>query len=320
MASVMERLQKVTESMKENAPMNHRKMKDIFFNFKKGSNRVRLVGPFMQVRTHFIAPNMKLKDKGFVSQEALDNKEVQSMINCPDWDCEKDVWKETKTCPICRIKDRAWKKVNAAKAAGAKLTEDDKKRLELIIERAKPRRVLKWNIIDRSDPYAREVGENGVEKKVLSYKIATIGAEATKDINSIHEAVKVDITDPVTGIDIDIEKDDSGARVSYSVRIAMNGMDVVKSPLTEQEKVLAPHNLGQVCGRQPDVAKLEMALRPEYKAMLSDGAETTSKAGHAEDVDIASACFGEYAAGTVDCSNCEQRIKCQEETNIRKTE
>jgi len=342
-SNVLDKIRKVEEELKESESKNSRKrMKGIYFSFKEGSNIVRLVDNFLQVRTHYIAPNPKQKDKGFCGADAFSgtgDEYLPYMINCTNWDVEKEEWNEDRTCPICKIRENAFAQIRAGG-----LSDEAKKKLETITQKAKPRRAFKWNVIDRDDPYAIEISENNEESKVLSYKIATIGIEAWRDIHGIFESLKLDITDIEKGVDIEIIKDSSGSRVQYSARAVMDGLSVKQTPLTDEEKKLELHDLNAMCGKQTSISLIESNLRSEYIPMLKDEEEVKTKEvketkktketkeakktkEEKEDnkesesnsgIEVSDAsemvCFGEYEEDHEECSDCPCLEDCKKES------
>ncbi len=197
----------------------------IFHTFKTGDNIVRLVGEFIEVKTHFIAPMKSRGDRGLCISDAFEGEDkLPQVCNCPDW--------------------------LAGKCA--------------------PRTALKWNILDRDDPYIVEATDKG-ERKVLGYKIATVGMEAWNDIEGIFTQCGFDISDVNGGIDINICRTE-GKKTSYAARAILEGGSVKKTPLTEEEKALQLHDLKRLCGKQTDPLSIRDALH-------SDLMEDLEKAG-----------------------------------------
>ena len=266
------------------------RMQGIFHQWKDSDNIIRLVGEFLEVKTHFIAPAPKRKDRGLCRPDAFQGDDKLSpVINCLDWDVEKEETKSTKTCPICKI--------NAVAHAIVKESPDntpeekeEKKAFEKIRSDANPSARLKWNILDRDDPHVLEVTD-GNEKKVLGFKIATVGMEAWDDIEGIFEQMGFDITSAEDGIDIKVTKGHNGTRVTYSAQAVIDASQkppVAKvTPFTDEEKALRLHDLKVICSKQVDAQRIVDALHEDLRDMLdvdmsdgtSDATDTSAKDG-----------------------------------------
>ena len=267
--SVLEKLSKQQASRPQN---NGGRVKGIFHQWKDGSNNIRLAGDFVEVRTHFIAPSPKRKDRGLCMQNAFQGDDkIPQVINCLNWDIATERPKKDKTCPICKL--------NAI--ARAVLSEnpgdDEKKFFEALRAATRATTTLKWNIIDRDDPLITAV-DNGKESQVLGFKICSIGPEAANDIFGIFKQVGYDINDPDKGIDIEVNRDSKGARTTYSARAVISGTSLKVTPFTAEEKALALHDLKMWCGKVVDPTKIVDALHDDLREIISlnvsEGAET----------------------------------------------
>jgi hypothetical protein len=244
------------------------KVKGIFHTWKEGSNIIRLAGEFVEVRTHFIAPAPKRKDRGLCMSNAFQgDTKLPQVINCLNWDIALERSKKEKTCPICKL--------NAVARAVLKEnpSPEEKAFFEALRSATRTTNSLKWNIIDRDDPNV-VVMENGAEKSVLGFKIATIGPEAQTDITGIFNQVQADITDPENGLDIDVVKDSKGPRVTYSAKLVIvpgpNGRPEAKvTPFTAEERKLELHDLKVRCGKQTDADKIVEALHEDLREIIT---------------------------------------------------
>lgn len=256
------------------------RMQGIFHQWKDGDNILRLVGNFLEVKTHFIAPAPKRNERGLCRADAFKGDDKLSpVVNCTDWDVEKEEAKEVKTCPICKL--------NAIAHAIVKENPEDEKEKEAfkkIRGDANPRTVLKWNILDRDDPNIILV-EDDEEKKVLGLKIATVGMEAWNDIEGIFEQMGFDITHSKDGIDIKVNKGNNGARVAYSAQAVIDTSKkpptAMVTPFSDEERALKEHDLKSLCGKQPDVQKIIDALHEDLRELIEINLE--DEAGQSEE-------------------------------------
>jgi len=265
------------------------RMQGIFHQWKDGDNIIRLVGNFLEVKTHFIAPAPKRKERGLCRADAFQGDDKLSpVINCLDWDVQKEEAKSVKTCPICKL--------NAiAHAIVKEKPEDEKEKetFEKLRRDANARTNLKWNIVDRDDPHVVKV-DDGSEEKVLGLKIATVGMEAWDDIEGIFEQMGYDITDTEDGIDIKVTKGHNGTRTTYSAQAVIDAS--TKPPtakvtaLTAEERELKEHDLKSLCGKQADAQKIIDGLHEDLRELLEisvegdeDEAEGASEEGAKEE-------------------------------------
>ena len=249
----------------------------IFKDWNQGENVIRLVGEFLEVRTHFIAPAPKIGSRGMCMEEAFakDNDDkIPKVVNCPDWDVDTETEKKKKTCPICNLNRIA------AQAMTEGPNDEEAKYFKTLRDGARARTKLKWNIFDRDDPNVTVVDDKGNEAKRKGLKIASIGTEAMEDIEGIFEQVApVDITDPEEGVDIKVIKGHNGMRVEYSAQVILSGKSLKETPFDDEEKeiVARPHELKAICGKQTDMDKVVAGLHGDYKEILelnaADGGE-----------------------------------------------
>lgn len=279
--NTIERMKRMKERHPASGNQNH--MKGIYHAWKDGDNIIRLAGSFIEVRTHFIAPAPKRKDRGLCRQDVFEKGEnaLPMVVNCLDWDVEKEEPKSIKTCPFCKLAEisRAILKDNP--------TEEDKKFAKSLNQSAYPRSNLKWNIIDRDDPYI-VITEGETEKKVLGFKIATIGMEAWKCIEGIFEQCKRDISDPSVGIDIKVTKASNGTRMAYTAQAVIDGTSVRVTPFSPEEASMPMHDLKVRCGKVYDAQRLIDAMHEDlmelYRLNITDSDPAVEDEAVAADV------------------------------------
>jgi len=260
----------------------------IFHDWKDGKNRIRLVGEFLETRTHFLAPAKARGDRGMCQAEAFDkNNEnrLRVVVNCPDWDVEREEETEKKTCPVCKLYRLA------LQALKEDPNDEEKKYFEALKQSARPRTALKWNIFDREDPNVTVIDENGNESKQKGLKIATIGMEAWNDIEGIFAQCAFDITDPEEGVDIVVEKGHNGTRVAYSAQVCidMKTKALAITPFDDEELeiVNGSHDLKAICGTKTDAKAIMEALHGDYADLLNLNEEDADEvpADDADDAD-----------------------------------
>ena len=240
--------------------------KNIYHKWNTGDNHVRFVGNFVEFRTHYIQSSGRKGDRGLCRPEAfVGDGKLMGTVNCLDWDVEKECFKDVKTCPICAL-ERIAKSALKDNPADA-----EKKTLETLRAATYPRFALKWNIIDRKDPYIVKV-DNGKETKALGLKISTVSKELWNGINGILDQCECDIADIETGIDINVNKVDS-PKTSYKATADLVKGSLKVTPLTNEERELAQYDLRLICGRQVEASKLLDALHGDYRQLIDNNTD-----------------------------------------------
>lgn len=246
---------------------NRTRTKGIFHDWKDGPNPIRLVGEFLEVKTHFIAGVKTRGERGLCQGEAFAQdatNKISKVVNCPDWNVETESETDKKTCPICKLYRLA------VQALKEKPNDEEKKYFDGLKSLARVRTSLKWNVFDRENPNVTVIDENGNEVKQKGLKIATIGMEAWEDIEGIFEQCAFDITDPEEGVDIKVVKGHNGTRVSYSAQVILEGKGLKATPFDEEELeiVAKPHELKAICGKVTDAGHVCDALHGDYAELL----------------------------------------------------
>lgn len=351
--SVMDKIKDLRKRM----PNNRRtSTKGIFLRWQEGDNVVRLVGEFLETKTHYVKGNVKRGERGLLVSEAFSGDDrLPPVLNCLDWDLDEEKPTEERTCPICHLNRLAKKALNEFPAINnEEYTMEDRQFLEQLLSSTRARTALKWNVIDRNDPFVI-VDDGNTETKALGLKIATIGMEAWGDIEGIFNQIGYDITDPEKGIDIVVEKGNNGARVVYSAKAVLEGLSIKVTPLTEEERALNVLDLRQICGKMIEREKILDALHGDLREMVeindseSEQTETKSAPKSApknvekddeedpddpisgsgkkkveeqiekdkKELDVTSfACFGSIDGNHPECKDCPGKEECAKESGV----
>ena len=238
--------------------------KDVFFKFKTGTNRIRLVGDMVECRAHYLAGNSKRGNRGLCPPMAFegDNK-IFSAINCVDWDVHTEQKKATKTCPICQLLLIAQRALSSGK-----LNDSTKAFYNELKQNAREMTSFKVNIIDRDDPYIT-ILDNGTERKEKGLKIASLTYTVAKKIYELSTKIKFGIENPDRGIDIEVIRSDTNGKTSYDVRpIFDSDLKICVSPLTEEERNYPLHDIIALGEREPDIATVRAALHGDLISLL----------------------------------------------------
>ena len=247
-----------------------RRFTNLFLDWEDGDNHVRLVGEFIPVRTHYIRPDKRRGNRGLCPKSAFSGDDrLPALINCLDWDLEKEEPAEEKTCPICRLNRLA---NHFLQNRSADLSDKEKDFFENLRQVTRPREAVKWNVIDRDDCHITEVKEDGSEERVDGYKIATFGMMAYDDIEKIFADCGFDITDPERGVDLCVTKSQKGGRTTYGTKLVLAGkgadMKVKVTPLTEEELKYELHDVKRICGRMVEVQALVDNMHDDLRELL----------------------------------------------------
>ncbi len=238
-------------------------VKDVFFKFKTGVNRIRLVGDMVESRAHYLAGNSKRGNRGLCPPMAFEGDEkIFSAMNCPDWDASTETKRTEKTCPICQLQNIAQRAL-----ASGKLNDATKAFYEELKQNSKEMTSFKVNIIDRDDPYITVV-ENGTETKQKGLKIASLTYTVAKKIYELSRNLGFGIENADKGIDIEVVRTDTNGKTSYDVRPVFEGIQAKVTPLTAEERSYQIHDLVAICSREVDVDKTRAALHGDLISLL----------------------------------------------------
>jgi hypothetical protein len=261
------------------------RIRGIFHKWKEGDNVIRLAGEFIEVKTHYIAPNVKRQERGLCQAVAFQGDNALSQtINCFDWDVTTEEPRKAKTCPVCALARIAR---DLMRTAG--VSEEDKKNLNILRQQASAKSNLKWNIFDREDPYVLMIDESGKESRVLGFKIATVGMEAWNDIEGIFEQCAFDITDPDNGIDIKVIRGNNGTRTQYSAQAILSGKELKVTPFSEEERALQLHDLKAICGKMSSRQAVFDALHEDLRELIDLNSSPAVDASLEKEADEATA-------------------------------
>ncbi len=245
------------------------RLRGIYYDWEDGDNFIRLVGNFLEVKTHFIAPVPSRSDRGLCQEIAFKGQgRLPKVINCLNWDVAKEEERDG-NCPICRLHEIA------LAVLGENPNEEERSFFDKLRQDTRPTTRMKWNIVDRKNPYVINL-DDGKEEKILGLKIATIGWEAFGDIQGIFEQCGFDIADPKQGIDIKVTRVQA-ARVTYSAQAVLDGTSLKVTPLTAEEMALERHDLVSRCGRQVEARKVIDALHEDIRTVLEANDELDSE-------------------------------------------
>jgi hypothetical protein len=252
----------------------------VFHSWKLGVNRVRLVGDFVEVKTHYLGSENQtvaiMKSNAF--DKKGNDKHIPMIVNCANWDMKNGRFmSEGGTCPICAL-NRIAKAALKNKSTNG-LTEADIKVFEGIKSATSARTSLKWTIIDRDNPNVVKVDETGKETSIPGFKIATITSEIQKGILDIGNQMG-DVSDIDSGVDLIVTQskvnNKTGYTVSASFDMATKSLKV--TPLTAEERAMAKVDLDSICGKPTDRTLLIENLAQDYRELLesNDTAPATS--------------------------------------------
>lgn len=252
-----------------------------FLNWKDGDNLVRLAGGYVEMRTHFVAPNVRQKLRGICKMEAFEKGDgsISQVINCLDWDIKTESATKVQTCPICKLYHLA------SKLLSENPSEAEKKFYTELKTATQYKTGYRWNVLDRDNPFV-SVTDGGTTSQVLGFKIATLGKEAFGDVRGIFMQCGFDISAPDTGVDIKITKGNSNGRVAYQAQVILQGTAVKQTPFTAEEKALQLRDIKQICGKQYAVAAIIAAMHDDLREMLTvyeeDSATAVGKVASAD--------------------------------------
>lgn len=280
MGSLMDKIneRKVQEEKRSGGYVKQSTLK---MKWKDGKNPIRLVGNYIEVHSHVISPSSygsigvadgsNFKGKGALPFE----------IACIDWNLKEEKYHKERTCPFCKLSERA-----RIALKRTDLKDEEKKIFEKIRAACKPVKKLKWNLIDRNAPYYFKV-TNGKEETVSGYKFADMSYGMFNDIKGIIEQNGMDITDPLTGIDLCVTKTDDAGRIKYSIQPMLEKMSVKVTPLTAEELSWKQWDFIEMYDKVYDFNAIKSKMHEDFRIILemsdADFEETLSTTSDTED-------------------------------------
>lgn len=255
---------------------------DIFYDFAEGRvNRIRLVGTWTTMRSHWVGPSKfnaihLFPDSAFTGEGA-----IKKNINCVDFDpaTENVVDAASRECVICRLHAEVNAILVNDAEAKAKAEHDhtpytplDKKQIEFlnnIAKAAKFRERIFFHIIDRDHPEILP-GKKGL--KIAEFPPPLF--EAFKKLAAQYN--DFEFYDEKDGMDLLITKSakSTGQKgYDYSIAVATAGRGFAFTPLTDEEMAYEKPDIQRIFGRKPDQAALLEAMIPECSEIIKMAAE-----------------------------------------------
>lgn len=240
---------------------------DIFYDFAEGTpNRIRLVGTWITLRSHFIGPSkfnaVKLfKDAAFVGDNPL-----KKNINCVDFDSETEmpVAAENRECVVCRLHAAA---NDILFQSGKDLDKDQTDFLNGIAKAAKSRERIFFLCIDRDHPEILP-GKKGF--KVVEFPKPLF--EKFTDLAGQYN--DFEFYDENDGVDLLVTKRPKPGQqkgFDYSIAVATAGRGFAFTPLTAEEKAYEKPDIRKIFGKKPDQAALLDALTEDCRELVDIG-------------------------------------------------
>jgi len=286
MSNIREHLKKVREKQSQKRTTNNRG-ENIWHSWKASSNKARFVGDFILTKTHYIGNNSKISNLALFEDAAFQGENRLSVvINCANWDIEKEEYKKNGPCLVCKLNKIA-REVLKSNQPGEEdtITSEMRKEFADLKARTDNRSAYRWNILDRDNPDVAE-GKAG-------FKITSLGQELFDQLSAIHDGYAPnDFTSVDLGLDISVKRTgggDSKERVKYSAQPAMLDGKLCVTPLSDEEKAYEQHVLLGICGRQADQELLVSKLLEKWTSLIEavkqneSAAATANNAGPSDD-------------------------------------
>lgn len=263
---MIDRIKKYQQRSEESVSQNNFSNDDnVFFDFTPGDHRVRLVGDWTVVHSHWIGPS-KFSKVAFYDEDSFKGDErLKKTVNCPDFDVDTETSTEEKTCTICKLRAAANDLIYECKDLDAK----QKKYLENIAYEAFPNERVFFLCIDRDNP---EISEGKKGFKIIEFPKAL----TEQWIKLVEENEEVDPNSEDEGIDFIISKKKEGNKNKYTIHYAMKGAKACQTPLTDEEKAYPKPDIKKIMCKMPDQDSLFEKLLPEFKELIEDSDEGKS--------------------------------------------
>ena len=248
----------------------------MFHSWKPGANNIRLVGRFIEVRTHYLGQeNQKV---ALCKKDAFDKanpRHIPMIVNCPNWNKETNEFVKDGKCPICALNKLARVSIKHKDDPEMALKPSELADFEALKSATSSRSSLKWSIIDRDNPNVIKV-ENGTETQVPGYKIATITNDIQKGILTIGSQLG-DISSINSGVDITVTQSKVNNKTSYTVSPSFDPKtrQVKVTPLTAEERGMQLPDLDAMCAKQTEIKDIYDALTDEFRQLIEDNQDVS---------------------------------------------
>ena len=263
--SIADRLKSYQKRAKENnsgSSSNFNDDENIFFDFTEGTHRIRLVGQWTTIHSHWIGPSQFSKLSFYDESAFKGDNRLKKNINCSDWDSDTETPTKEKTCTICKLRSVA----NDLLYECSDLDSKQKKYLENIASEAFPNERTFFLCIDRDNP---EIAPGKKGFKIIEFPRALMKTWVTL----VEQNADFDPTSEDEGVDFIVTKEKKGKKTEYTVNYAMKGLNVCQTPLTDEEKEYNKHDIKKIMGKLPDQDDLFDKLLPEFQELINDGSE-----------------------------------------------
>lgn len=273
---MIDRIRKFQERSNQQANRNFNSNDEIFFNLSDGTHKVRLVGEWLQIRSHWIAPSSFSRISLYSDNAFKGEHRLRKSVTCPNFDSDTEMEKDEKTCTICKLHAAA----NDILYNCSDLSSEQKKFLENVARDTRYTDRYFFLCIDRDNPEVSP-GKKG-------YKIIEFPKELMNQwIQLVSSTGDGDCTTVDAGCDFTIVKSRDGNRAKYSIQYVMENRQIVQTPLTDEEKAFEKLDLKKLMGKLPNQKELYEKLLPEFKELVDDASDGSSAPANdaAEDED-----------------------------------
>ena len=272
MIKMLERIKKFQQRARENSSSNsYSSDENIFFHLTEGTHRIRLIGDFVSVHSHWIGPSQYSKAALYEESAFKGDHRIKKNVNCPDFDIDTETPTEERTCTICQLRTAA----NALLYECPDLDPRQKIYLESIAYTCAPAERTFFLCIDRGNP---EVAPGKKGFKIIEFPRALMDGW----IKIVEDNPALDCNSDDEGVDFIISKTKDGKKNKYAINYAMKGASACQTPLTEEEKGYQKHDIKKIMGKMPDQDILFSKLFPEFQELIKASREAAGKPSRKE--------------------------------------
>ncbi len=269
---MIDRIRRFQERNQERNPNRFSEDENIFFDLTEGAHRVRLVGDWICLHSHWIGPSGYSRVQLYPEAAFKGDSRLKKSVNCPDFDIDSEMLNDEKRCTICRLHAAA----NDILYECSDLSREQKEFLENVSYETRFSERVFFLCIDRDNP---EIAPGKKGYKIIEFPRPLMDqwmllAKSNPDLecNSADE-----------GIDFVIIKSRDGKRNKYTVQYAMQGTKICQTPLTDEEKAFEHLDMKKIMGRMPDQTALYERLLPEFKELITDTSAPAAPAAAADE-------------------------------------
>ena len=264
MSKMLDRIRAAQQRLETSGASSSGEKEEIFFNLSEGVHRVRLVGEWTTIHSHWIGNSQYTQVQLFPDSAFAGENKIKKIIACADFNPETELPTKEKTCVLCKLRKEA---NDMLYSQDSDLDKEQKEYLQKIAREATASERYFFLCIDRDSPEIAP-GKKGLKIIEFPLPLMKLFFGLAKD--------DTDIVSDNDGVDLIIEKTKAKKGYSYTLKCAQEGRNIVTSPLTTEEMEYQRHDIKKIMGKLPDQMEIYKHLLPDFQELIEEPVESKS--------------------------------------------